>query len=166
MANFFAYPNVPYFVCGDINQDIIAWTFTVEAQGKKYKDMIGQVRQAMNAIQQKFGRSGPQYGFGPPTIWNKQVLEHFDNLLSSQGLSFDNLIAEIPFELNWYGEFALANRIIPIVPHKGFAYHITTDEQANFLSAIGINKDRLAAHGYIAVNFAAKWNTINPQEWI
>jgi hypothetical protein len=165
-SDFFAYPGVPYFVCTNFSSpDIISWKFTVETQGKKFRDMVEYVRQRVRAIQQKFGRVGHQYSFGPP-IWNRSVLENFDRQLSSQGISFDHLIAEIPFEGHWYGEFALASRIIPIIPHSGFAYHITTDEQANFLSAIGINRDKLAAYGYIAVTFATKWNTINPEEWV
>jgi hypothetical protein len=165
-SEFFPYPDIPYFVCSNMNQDILSWKFNVETQGNEYKDMVNQVRVAMKAIQEKFGRNGPQYGYGAPAIWSVKVLENFEKYIFSQGLSFDNLISEIPFELNWYGEFALASNTIPIIPHQGFAYHITTDQQANFLSAIGINKVKLVNHGYLAVNLASKWNSINAEEWL
>lgn len=164
--DFFAYDNVPYFVCSSFGFDVVSRFAQKRALGPNYDTMVNQVRNAVLQIQKTFNRSGPVLSFGAPAIWNCKILMEMDNWLTKKNISFDWLISKIPFELNWYGEFALSFNIIPIVPHHGYGFRITTNEQAQLLGNIGINSSVLANYGYICVCIASKWNNIKISDWL
>ena len=65
-----------------------------------------------------FERSGRLYDFGPsPTIWSTHVWKMLEETqLKPQNITMLDLIATVPSEFTWYGEFLLKTLPIVIVP--------------------------------------------------
>lgn len=78
-------------------------------------------------VQQKFGRQGRRYSFGPfPLVWHRAVWESLDrHYLQPRAMSFADAIEEAPIESRWYGEALLAYQAIPLHPCQALfkVYH-------------------------------------------
>jgi len=87
-------------------------------------------------IKKWFGRSGPDYDFGPsPFLWSAKVWNCLDkDYLRPRGLTLTDVIREYGSEVRWYGETLLASEVIPLHPIGPLAtsYHYEwqyTEEQ-------------------------------------
>ena len=105
------------------------------------------------AVMELFGRTGPIYDFGPsPTIWSTKVWKSLvDNYFTPNNLTVAQAFSVIPSEFTWYGEWLLANNIIPIYPREAIfkSYHYR--HQYDLDKSMGITVEKLAKYyfGYI-----------------
>jgi hypothetical protein len=110
-SDFISPDGVPYTVI-DQCQDLL-----LSALKSNKHRVINDYRSSAKAVAEKFGRSGPDYSYGPMPIWSTKVWESLDkNYISPRNKSFLDLILEQPHELRWYGEALLAYHAIPIIP--------------------------------------------------
>jgi hypothetical protein len=115
------------------------------------------VREAAS-MQQKFGRKGRRYSFGPfPLVWHRKVWESLDsNYLQPRGMSFADAIAQTPIESRWYGESILAYHAIPLHPCQAlfkvyhYAWQLDQDRRG------GITQEHLATL-YCGVIYQSAW---------
>ncbi|MDT7515478.1 DUF6492 family protein [Rhodoferax mekongensis] len=109
-------------------------------------------------VQQKFGRQGRRYSFGPfPLVWHRAVWESLDlRYLQPRGLSFADAIAEAPIESRWYGEAMLAYQAIPMHPCQALfkVYHYAW--QFDNETRRGISETQLASL-YCGVIYQSAW---------
>lgn len=115
------------------------------------------VREAAT-MQQKFGRHGRRYSFGPfPLVWHRKVWESlYSNYLQPRGMCFAGAIAQTPIESRWYGEALLAYRAIPLHPCQALfkVYHYAW--QLDQETRRGINQAQLSAL-YSGVIYQSAW---------
>jgi hypothetical protein len=159
-AEFFAFPGIPYTVVWEFRpnlfQDRLLGGATMQ-QDAEHAQMIAVVRGYLVGIRDHFGRQGPLLCYGSPAIWSAKVVRGLAEAAKANGLDFQGMLEEEPFELNWYGEFLMASKTIPVIPRDNMAVHFTRDyEYENFLKA-GLTIVDLAAAGYLAVGFASRW---------
>jgi hypothetical protein len=109
-------------------------------------------------VQQKFGRQGRRYSFGPfPLVWHRAVWESLDQrYLQPRGISFADAIAEAPIESRWYGEALLAYQAIPLHPcqalFKVYHYAWQLDKETH----LGITQTQLSPL-YCGVIYQSAW---------
>ena len=158
---FFAFPGVPYTICWETRGNPFQRRLLGTGGGdndQQYAQMRAQVRGAVGKIQETFGRRGPWLSFGAPAIWaSRVVLALEETAKANQSLGLLGLLQQAPFELNWYGEFLLASRAIPVVPRDNMAFHFVRDAEYEAFLSSGFSIAGLAEEGYLAVNFASKW---------
>lgn len=115
------------------------------------------VREA-DLVQQKFGRAGRRYSFGPfPLAWHRNVWESLDkNYLQPRSMSFADAILEAPIESRWYGEALLAYRAIPLHPCQALfkVYHYAW--QLDQETRQGVTSEQLAKL-YCGVIYQSAW---------
>lgn len=109
-------------------------------------------------VQQKFGRQGRRYSFGPfPLVWHRAVWESLDqHYLQPRGMSFADAITEAPIESRWYGEALLAYQAIPLHPCQALfkVYHYAW--QLDQETRQGITQAQLAPL-YCGVIYQSAW---------
>jgi hypothetical protein len=160
-AEFFAYPGIPFTVVWEsrpcnLFQRRVLGRAAVE-NDREHAEMVAKVHAGLAVIRDTFAREGPLLAYGPPAIWSAKVIRGLAETSKGNGLDFQRMLGIAPFELNWYGEFLLASRIIPLVPRDNLALHFVRDyEYKNFLNE-GWTLSDLAAEGFLAVGFASKW---------
>ena len=80
-----------------------------------------------DAVQQRLGRVGRRYSFGPfPLVWHRDVWQSLDErYLQPNGLNFAQAIAQLPIESRWYGEALLAYEAVRLLPCQALfkVYH-------------------------------------------
>lgn len=110
-------------------------------------------------VQQKFGREGRHYSFGPfPTIWHRKVWESLEkNYLEPRAMGFSDAIQEAPIESRWYGESLLAYRAIPLHPCQALfkVYHYAW--QLDQEKRLGVTTEQLAKL-YCGVIYQSAWD--------
>jgi hypothetical protein len=160
---FFAYPGVPYTVLFEARPDAFRERLLGEAAlDSEYLQTMAGVTAAYARVRDEFGRRGPLFFYGAPAIWSCRVVDALEQRMKAQGSSFEGMLARAPFELSWYGEFLLASQLVPVVPRGSMAVYFARDtEYARFVES-GLTLQALAARGYWAVNFAAKWMSRHP----
>jgi len=114
-SDFMYNENTPYTVMHE-QKDLFEWT-------SKNKDLLGfdpftGYIEAREHVMNIFDRKGRIYDFGPgPIIWSSKVWQSLeDNYLLPNNIKFEDLIASMPSEFSWYGEYLLVSREIDIVP--------------------------------------------------
>lgn len=108
-------------------------------------------------MQQRFGRSGPLYNFGPfPVIWNAQVWQRLSNMLDSEGSNILKALVAHPHEASWYGETLLKFRPIQLLPKQPVfkAYLFLEDFERD--QRLKINEQSLADF-YLGVVYQSNW---------
>ncbi|TXH86464.1 MAG: hypothetical protein E6Q78_16810 [Rhodoferax sp.] len=115
------------------------------------------VREA-DLVQQKFGRPGRRYSFGPfPLVWHRDVWESLDkNYLQPHAMSFVDAILMAPIESRWYGEALLAYGAIPLHPCQALfkVYHYAW--QLDHEMRQGVTSEQLAKL-YCGVIYQSAW---------
>ena len=158
---FFAFPGVPYTICWETRSNPFQRRLigTGDADDDQhYPKMLTEVRAGVRKIQETFGRRGPWLSFGAPAIWASRVVVALEeDAKTNRGLDLIGLLEQAPFEMNWYGEFLLASRAIPMVPRDNVAFHFISDYEYQRFLFSGFSIASLAEEGYLAVNFASRW---------
>lgn len=159
-AEFFAFPGIPYTVAWELRRNLFQRRLlggSAMEEDAEHAQMVASVRAALGVIRDRFNRQGPLLCYGAPAIWSSKVVRALAETAKGNGFDFQKMLEIAPFELNWYGEFLMASRIIPVIPRDNMALHFTRDyEYENFLKA-GWTMADLAGEGFLAVNFASKW---------
>lgn len=109
------------------------------------------------AMQNRFGRIGPLYNFGPfPVIWSRHVWQDLANELDAQESNILLAIASHPHEASWYGEALLKHRSIPLLPKEPLfkAYLFLEDYEQD--RRMGMDESKLADF-YIGVVYQSNW---------
>ncbi len=110
-------------------------------------------------MQQRFGRPGPLYSYGPfPVLWSAQVWRDLDRLeLGPKGLTLWDAIDQIPSEAHWYGEALLTFGSIPVHPIGPMCRCYHYNWQSQIFSKLGENESTLAEHFLCAV-YQSNWD--------
>lgn len=120
-SDFLAPDGYPYTVLDEAHDLLEA-----AMQHGRHRIVDAFIREA-DLVQQKFGREGRRYSFGPfPLAWHRDVWESLDkNYLWPRSMNFADAIKEAPIESRWYGESLLAYRAIPMHPCQALfkVYH-------------------------------------------
>ena len=126
-----------------------------------YRDAKTFMSAIRERVQEQFSREGEVYEFGPtPVIWSKKVVNDFyNNYLIPNKKSFVDIINLVPIEYNWYGEWLLLNKSIPLIPKKPLFKNITSQEQYDNLIEKGITTDDLREE-YLGINIQSNWSKI------
>lgn len=151
-AEFLAPDGEPYTVMDEAREILMP---TIAA--KKDRVLENYQREAAE-IQQKIGRPGKAYNFGPNCpIWDARVWRSLeDGLLKPRNMSFAELILKFPNEMRWYGESVLkfgAIRLWPSQPYfkmYHYGWHLRMDRRLN------ITEDMLSLL-YCGVVYQSAW---------
>lgn len=151
-ANDFLAPDgTPYTILHEDKEYLAFCTaLQIEDAGQNFK-------QTARAMQQRFGRSGPLYNFGPfPVVWNRKIWQTLDNILKSRGESIVDAILGMPHEASWYGETLLAHQSIPLIPieplFKAYLYYEQFEhDQKNRVT------ENLLSRYYLGVVYQSNW---------
>mgnify|MGYP001215502395 CR=1 FL=1 len=110
------------------------------------------------AVQKKFKREGDILEFGPPPVlWSTTVVNNFyENFLLKNKKTFADIISEIPIEYNWYGEWLLETKCIPLKPIEPLFKNISNENQYQGLMEKKITKNDLK-NSYIGINIQTNW---------
>lgn len=109
-------------------------------------------------MQQRFGRSGPLYNFGPfPVIWNAQVWRQLSDMLSSEYSNILKALIAYPHEASWYGETLLKFQSIKLLPKEPVfkAYLFLEDYERDLHLKIN---EQLLANFYLGVVYQSNWH--------
>lgn len=162
----------PFYISDffDIEQNLYTIMRTVKGQIQDYANDvrhldIGQDDQTQimsferKKIQKVFKREGKVYDFGPPgVLWSQLVINDFyDNYLLKNDLSFSDIIKEVPIEYNWYGEWLLESKVIPLIPKEPIFKNIFWEDQYDTLIKNGVSKSDLA-ETYIGLNLQTSFS--------
>ncbi len=117
-----------------------------DALRRKRERVVDAFNMEADQVQQRFGRTGRRYSFGPfPLVWHRAVWESLDTrYLQPNGMSFADAVAQAPIESRWYGEALLAYQAVPLLPCQAlfkvyhYAWQFDHDRQA------GIGPEELA----------------------
>lgn len=110
------------------------------------------------SCRQLFGRSGPEYDFGPtPVVWSSKVWQDLAiNFLEPRGWSLLDAIKHFPAELRWYGEALLAYKSIPLHPVEPLFRVYHTDWQYYAERRAGETIEKLREN-YLGVVIQSNW---------
>jgi hypothetical protein len=151
-SDFLAPDGFPYTVLDEAH-DLLEGAM----QHGRHRIVDAFVREA-DLVQQKFGRVGRRYSFGPfPLAWHRNVWESLDrNYLQPRSMSFADAILEAPIESRWYGEALLAYRAIPLHPCQALfkVYHYAW--QLDQETRQGVTAEQLAKL-YCGVIYQSAW---------
>ncbi len=111
------------------------------------------------AVQKKFKRKGEILEFGPPPVlWSSKVVKDFyNNYLLKNKKTFIDIIKEISIEYNWYGEWLLKTKCIPLKPIEPLFKNISSENQYIGLIEKNISKSDLK-ESYIGINMQTNWS--------
>ena len=151
-ADFVAADGTPYTVLDEAH-DLLE-----DAIRHKRERIVTAFADEAQQVQQRFGRTGRRYSFGPfPLVWHRAVWESLDhNFLQPNNLSFADAIALAPIESRWYGEALLAYQAVPLRPCQAlfkvyhYAWQFDQDQRQ------GITRTQLA-HLYCGVIYQSAW---------
>tara|TARA_Y100000004_G_scaffold97651_1_gene109349 strand:+ start:203 stop:1042 length:840 start_codon:yes stop_codon:yes gene_type:complete len=124
-----------------------------------YTESIKSMSVSRKQIQKIFERNGTLYEFGPPPVlWSKKVVEDFyENYLLKNKLTYVDIIKNVPLEYNWYGEWLLKSKCIPLNPIEPLFKNISNKSQYDSLLEKQITKDDLAK-SYLGINIQTNWS--------
>lgn len=108
-------------------------------------------------MQQRFGRSGPLYNFGPfPVIWSAKVWQRLSDMLDSEGSNILKALVTHPHEASWYGETLLKFQPIRFLPKEPIfkAYLFLEDYERD--QRLNLN-EQLLANFYLGVVYQSNW---------
>jgi hypothetical protein len=110
----FMYDNdTPYTTIHE-NKDLFQWMAT---QGNLLDNVMNSYISDREKVRTLFGRTGKYYDWTCPNLWSVKVFDHMrEHYLIPNNLTFDDLLAHVPGELIWYGEYLLASEAIRIIP--------------------------------------------------
>lgn len=152
MSDFLAPDGYPYTVLDEAHD-------LLEGAMQRSRDRIVDafVHEA-GLVQQKFGRRGRRYSFGPfPLVWHRSVWESLEkNYLQPRAMNFADAIREAPIESRWYGESLLAYQAIPLHPCQALfkVYHYAW--QLDQETRQGVTPEQLAKL-YSGVIYQSAW---------
>jgi len=111
-----------------------------------------------HAVQEKFKREGDIFEFGPPPVlWSTKVVKNFyKNYLLKNKKTFADVISDIPIEYNWYGEWLLETKCIPLKPIEPLFKNISNENQYQGLIEKKVSKNDLR-NSYIGINIQTNW---------
>jgi hypothetical protein len=111
-ADFLWDDDTPYTV---MNEGRHVLDFAARTGNDKIQRQFRALRERGRAL---FGRAGRLYDFAPtPCVYACRVWEAlYETVARPRGQNFQDQILEYPCETQWYGEFLLAHRTIPLIP--------------------------------------------------
>lgn len=154
ISDFMYNETTPYTVMHE-QKDLFEWS-------SKYKDLIGNnpkigFEADREKVMETFDRVGRYYDFGPsPTIWSSKVWESLEIVLKNTNKSFVDLIAYVPSEFSWYGEFLLTNKIIDIVPIEPLFKVFHYKPQYDYYKQLGYTEDNFSEN-YLGIVLQSNW---------
>jgi hypothetical protein len=96
------------------NKDLFQWMAT---KGNMLEEVLQSYKSDRDKVRQLFNRQGKYYDWTCPNLWSVKVFEHMRNhYLEPNNLDYEQLLAYMPGELVWYGEYLLASEAIRIIP--------------------------------------------------
>lgn len=103
---------VPYTV---MNEGRHALDYAARCGDRKFIRQFHELRERARRL---FNRPGRHFDFAPtPCIWSAAVWSALDREYAQPGgWNFQDLIIDFPCETQWYGEFLLHARTIPLIP--------------------------------------------------
>jgi hypothetical protein len=124
-----------------------------------HPEVVQHFRTESETLKALFGRTGPDYDFGPtPVPWSSRVWADLDErLLQPGGWTLWDAIDHAPTELRWYGEALLAYRSIPIDPVEPLARVYHHEWQWLALRGLGETTQRVAEQ-FLAVVYQSNWD--------
>lgn len=129
----------------------------------EYIGMLNEVLFLMGRAKKFTNRPGPDLYFMPGPIWSSKVLEHMDEyLLRRNGFKHYDVLRYCPFENNWYGEWALHSRCIPIYPIEPLFKEYVREKFVWEEKAQGVDLQHIARF-YHGISLSSKWNPMT--EW-
>lgn len=109
-------------------------------------------------MQQRFGRSGPKYNFGPfPVIWSAKVWERLSDMLEREGSNILDALVAHPHEASWYGETLLKFQPIKLLPKEPIFKAYLFLEEYERDQHLKIN-EQLLAKFYLGVVYQSNWH--------
>jgi len=112
---------------------------------------------AARRMQEKFGRTGPLYNFGPfPVVWSAKVWRALLSRLEAENTTILEAIAAYPYEASWYGETLLKYRPVALLPRDPIfkAYLYLEDYERD--RRAGVDEQALAQF-YLGVVYQSNW---------
>lgn len=128
------------------------------AVNRGHAKMLQDFRRESQHLKTLFGRTGPDYDFGPqPLLWSARVWKdlHEQNFEPKDWTLWD-AIDFAPTEIRWYGEALLAYRSIPLAPIEPLfrVYHY--DWQFFAQQRLGETPGKLAEQ-FLGVVYQSNW---------
>ena len=151
-----------YTVMSNLEDRIIEMSSDVIVSEIDYNEAKKFMQRDRKNVQKVFNREGEILEFGPPPVlWSKKVVTDFyENYLLKNKKTFVDIINEIPIEYNWYGEWLLESKCIPLSPIEPLFKNISSKEQYDSLIEKGITKKDLQKT-YIGINLHTNWSIEN-----
>ena len=151
-----------YTVMSNLEDRIIEMSSDVIVSEIDYNEAKKFMQRDRKNVQKVFNREGEILEFGPPPVlWSRKVVTDFyENYLLKNKKTFVDIINEIPIEYNWYGEWLLESKCIPLSPIEPLFKNISSKEQYDSLIEKGITKKDLQKT-YIGINLHTNWSIEN-----
>ena len=123
-----------------------------------HPEVLANFRAESARMKTLFGRTGPDYDFGPtPTLWSARVWHGLhERFLAPRGWTLWDAIDQIPTEIRWYGEALLAYRSIPIDAIEPLFRVYHHEWQLYALQRMGETPDKLAEH-FLGAVYQSNW---------
>ncbi len=152
LADFITSNGTPYTVMDEAHE------LLEDALRHRKERVLQAFTKESDQVQQLFQRVGRRYSFGPfPLVWHRAVWESLDtHYLQPKGMSFADVIAQVPIESRWYGEALLAYQAVPLLPCQAifkvyhYAWQLDKDQRA------GVGACELAQF-YSGVIYQSAW---------
>ncbi len=152
-ADFLFDGEIPYTV---MNEGRHALDFAARSGNHKFIRQFHELRQRALKL---FGRPGRHFDFAPtPCIWSCAVWRALnEEYARPKGLNFQDLILQFPCETQWYGEFLLHARTIPLVPIEPLFKLWGFPGQFEESQRLG-ETDEVLAENYLGVVSQSNWD--------
>lgn len=145
--------DIPYTV---MNEGRHALDYAARHGDKKFIRQFHELRERARTL---FDRPGRHFDFAPtPCIWSAVVWQALaEEYARPRGMNFQDLILHFPCETQWYGEFLLHSRTIPLIPVEplfklwGFAAQYEESRR------IG-ETDAVLAENYMGIVSQSNWD--------
>ncbi|HEX6707646.1 MAG TPA: DUF6492 family protein [Albitalea sp.] len=128
------------------------------ALDRGHAELPRQFRAESERIKTLFGRTGPDYDFGPtPVIWSSRVWSDLDQrFLQPRGWTLWDAIEHAATELRWYGEALLAYQSIALRPIEPLFRVYHHEWQMLALQRLGETPATLAQQ-FLGVVYQSNW---------
>lgn len=140
--------------------------YTVLHEGKAFlessllnriDEVLPAFESAARRMQEKFGRTGPLYNFGPfPVIWSAKVWRALLSQLEMENTTILDAIAVYPHEASWYGESLLKYKPVALLPRDPIfkAYLYLEDYERDQRAGID---EKVLAQFYLGMVYQSNW---------
>ena len=164
ISDFMYNDTIPYTIIHN-QKDLFEWT------DNNLKNLKGNPKEyfydVCKKIMNKFNRNGIYYDFGPcPVIWSTKVWKSFeDEFLLKHNKSFSEIIAEVPSEFTWYGEWLLYSKKIEIYPRSPLFKVFHYEKQYKDFIKSGYKIESLKEN-YLGVVMQSNWTRKKPNKFL